>query len=227
MDVKTLHSWDLDYSGARAVQERLRGQVALRHLSTKRIKHVAGADIAVSRKLEGLIAAVVVYTFPGLELVETRVATSRFVFPYVPGLLSFREIPVLVECLRKVLTPFDVMLCDGQGIAHPRGIGLASHLGLMIGLPTVGCAKSRLVGDYTEPGPKRGDHSSLVYRGKKVGCVVRTRDGVKPVFVSPGHLVDVRGSVRIVLSSLTRYRIPEPLRRAHFAAGEEKRRRER
>jgi deoxyribonuclease V len=226
MDLKTLHSWDLDYAAARDVQERLRGRILLRPLSLKTVEFVAGSDIAVSKKLGGVIAAVVVSTFPGLEVVETRVAAASFVFPYIPGLLSFREIPVLVKCLLKVRTPFDVMLCDGQGIAHPRGLGLASHLGLMMGVPAVGCAKSRLVGDYSDPGPKRGEYSPLLYKGKNVGSVLRTRDGVKPLFISPGHLVDIPSSRRIVLATLSRCRLPEPTRRAHAAAGEEKRRRE-
>lgn len=226
MDLKTLHPWDLDFAAARRVQERLRDRVSLRPLSLKKIEFVAGADIAVSKKLDSVIAAVVVSAFPSLEIVETRVAAARFVFPYVPGFLSFREIPVLVKCLRKIRTPFDVMLCDGQGIAHPRGLGLASHLGLLMDVPSVGCAKSRLVGDYAAPGLKRGDYKPLAYGGKRVGSVLRTRDGVKPLFISPGHLVDIPSSRRIVLATLSRYRLPEPTRRAHAAAGEEKRRRE-
>lgn len=223
MNVKSLHSWRLSYAEAREQQELLRGRIKLEPLSLDTIRFIAGSDIAVSKKLAGLVAAVVVLSFPALEVVETRSAVSKHTFPYIPGLLSFRELPVLAECLKKVQTPFDAMICDGQGIAHPRGLGLASHLGLLIETPTVGCAKSRLVGEFNPPGPKRGDFARLDFDNRRVGSVVRTRDGVKPVFVSPGHLVDVSSSRRIVLASLTRYRIPEPTRLAHIAAGEVKR----
>lgn len=226
MRIKTLHKWKLSYAEARATQERLRTRVDLRPFSVRRMRFVAGADIAVSKKLDRLIAAVVVLSFPSLDIAETRTAVSKFSFPYVPGFLSFREIPALIKCLRRVQTPFDVMLCDGQGIAHPRGLGLASHVGLLIDKPTIGCAKSRLVGEFTEMGGNRGDYSPLLFEGRRVGTVVRTRDGVKPVFVSPGHLIDVPSSRRVALATLTRYRLPEPTRRAHIAAGEARRRRE-
>jgi deoxyribonuclease V len=226
LKVTSLHRWQLSYDQARSVQERLRDLVELKPFSLKRIRFIAGSDIAVSKKLNRFVAAVVVLSFPDLEMVETSVAVSAANFPYVPGLLSFREIPALIKCLKKIKTPFDVMICDGQGIAHPRGLGLASHLGLIMGIPTVGCAKSRLVGAHGEVGPLRGDYAPLVLDDRCVGSVIRTRDGVKPVYVSPGHLVDVPCSRRIVLGSLTRYRVPEPVRRAHVAAGEEKRRRE-
>lgn len=226
MKIKTLHPWQLSYTEARAVQERLRRRIVLKPFSLKRIRFVAGSDIAVSKKLNRLIAAIVVLSFPRLEVVETRVSVSGFDFPYIPGLLSFREIPALIKCLKKVRVSFDLMLCDGQGIAHPRGVGLASHMGLIIDTPTIGCAKSRLVGEHDEVGPRRGDHEPLTLGGRRVGSVVRTRDRVKPVYVSPGHLIDIPGSRRVVLASLTRYRIPEPTRRAHIAAGEEKRHRE-
>ncbi len=216
----------MSYAEAREVQERLRGRVTLLPFSLKRIRYIAGSDIAVSKKLDRLVAAVVVLSFPDLKVMETRVVVSKFTFPYVPGYLSFREIPALTRCIEKVRLPFDVMLCDGQGIAHPRGLGLASHLGLIIETPTIGCAKSKLVGSYGEVGPKRGDYARLILDNRCVGNVVRTRDGVKPVFVSPGHLVDVPSSRRVVLACLTRYRIPEPTRRAHVVAGEAKRRRE-
>jgi deoxyribonuclease V len=226
LKVKQLHRWDLDFAQARAVQERLSGQVELRPFLLGGIRFVAGADIAVSKKLDRLIAAVVVLTFPGLEVVETRTAAARSPFPYVPGYLSFRELPVLSRCLKKVRTPFQVMLCDGQGIAHPRRFGLASHVGLALGIPTVGCAKSRLVGEHKDVGQRRGDFARLTMEGRQIGSVLRTRDGVKPIFVSPGHLVDHTGSRRIALACLTRYRLPEPTRLAHIAAGEDKRERE-
>jgi deoxyribonuclease V len=187
---------------------------------------VAGSDIAVSKKLDRLVAAVVVMKFPDLVVVETQTSVARPTFPYVPGYLSFREIPVLARCLVKIRTRFQVMLCDGQGIAHPRGLGLASHIGLIVGASTVGCAKSRLVGEHGDVGPHRGDFAPLMYQGRQVGSVLRTRDGVNPLFVSPGHRVDHSSSRRIALGCLTRYRLPEPTRVAHMIAGEEKRKRE-
>jgi deoxyribonuclease V len=226
MRVKQLHPWKLDIARARAVQERLSSRVSMRPISLEGIRFVSGADIAVSKKLDRLVAAVVVLTFPGLEVVEIRTAVARPPFPYVPGYLSFRELPVLTRCLEKIRTPCQVMLCDGQGIAHPRRFGLASHLGLAIGIPTVGCAKTRLVGEHGEVGWWRGDYARLMFEGKQVGSVLRTREGVKPIFVSPGYGIDHPGSRRITLACLTRYRLPEPTRLAHIAAGEAKRRRE-
>lgn len=226
MKVKRLHEWDLDIAKARAVQERLSRRVSIRPIKLDKVRFVAGSDIAVSKKLDRLVAAVVVLTFPDLEVVETQTAVARPPFPYVPGYLSFRELPVLTRCLEKVHTPFHVMLCDGQGIAHPRRFGLASHLGLALGIPTVGCAKSRLIGEHGAVGKTRGDYARLKIEGKQVGSVLRTREGIKPIFVSPGHYIDHPGSRRITLACLTRFRLPEPTRLAHIIAGEAKRSRE-
>lgn len=226
MKILQLHPWKLKFDEARAVQERLSRRVSLRPLPLRRIEYVAGSDVAVSKKLDLLVAAVVVMTFPGLEVVETQTAALRPPFPYVPGYLSFRELPVLARCFARVRTPFDVMLCDGQGIAHPRRLGLAAHAGLALGVPTIGCAKSRLVGEHGEVGERRGDYTRLTLDGRQIGSVLRTRDRVKPLFVSPGHLVDHPGSRRITLACLTRYRLPEPVRLAHIAAGEAKRNKE-
>jgi deoxyribonuclease V len=224
MKIEALHSWNVTIEQAKALQVELRERVRFRSLSRSRVRFVAGADIAVGPLRDSLMAAVVVLDFRSLELVETRVVARRLVFPYVPGYLSFREAPAVIACLRRVRTPIDVLVCDGQGIAHPRGLGLASHVGLWAGIPTIGCAKSRLVGSFVEPGARRGSFSSLVYEGERVGSVLRTRDGVKPLFISPGHLVDHEWSMKIVLACGTRYRLPEPSRLAHMAAGEEKRR---
>jgi deoxyribonuclease V len=216
------HSWDLDYRRAIALQEELAARVRLRPFPLRAVRRVAGADIAVGERVG--VAAVVVMEFPSLEIVEERVAAVGLTFPYIPGLLSFREIPAVAECLRKVRTRFDVLLCDGQGIAHPRGFGLASHLGVLLRRPTIGCAKSLLVGSFDEVGARRGDYSPLWYKDKRVGSALRTREGVKPVYVSPGHLVDHASSRRIALACAPRYRIPEPTRQADRAAGAEKRR---
>jgi deoxyribonuclease V len=218
------HRWRLSYDEAFALQRGLRKRIRLRPVTLKSIRFVAGADIAVSKKLGMLIGVVVVLRFPDLEIVESRAAVKALSFPYIPGLLSFREIHVLLDCLRSVRTSFDAMLCDGQGIAHPRFFGLASHLGLLLRRPTIGCAKSLLVGTYGTVGERRGAFSPLTYRGRRVGSVLRTREAVKPVFVSPGHLADHAGSRRVVLSCTTQFRLPEPIRSADRLAGEEKRR---
>ncbi len=223
MRIQALHPWNLSYPDAVSLQKTLQRRVRVKPLSLKNIRFVAGADIAVSKPLDRLVAAVVVYSFPELERVETCFAKTRIVFPYIPGLLSFREIPVLIECLKAIRSPVDVILCDGHGIAHPRGLGLASHLGLIVGKPTVGCAKSRLVGTHGEVGLVRGDHTPLFHGGRRVGTVLRTRDDVKPLYVSPGHLVDHVASRRLALACVSRYRLPEPTRWADRMAGEEKR----
>jgi deoxyribonuclease V len=224
MRVEALHDWNLGYHDAIALQRDLARRVRLERITLRSIRYVAGSDIAISTSLGKAVAAVTVFRYPSLELVEARFASSKLVFPYIPGMLSFREIPVLLRCLAKVRTPFEVMICDGQGIAHPRGLGLASHLGLLMQKPTIGCAKSILVGEHDEIGLARGALAPLVHEGRRVGTVVRTRDNVKPVYVSPGHLIDQLGACRLVLGCARRYRLPEPTRQADRIAGQEKRR---
>jgi len=150
-----------------------------------------------------------------LSLVETAGAQLPLSFPYVPGLLSFREIPVCLEAAKKVQTPVDLWLIDGQGLAHPRRLGLASHLGLFLNAPTIGCAKSRLIGTYEEPGKNKGDFSWLYDKEDKIGAVVRTRDNVKPLFISQGHLCSFEDAINYTLACTTKYRLPEPTRIAH------------
>lgn len=224
MKVYPRHDWNVDYARAVALQRQLRSKIRLRPLSLRKIRFVAGADIAVDKRAGRLYAAVVVLAFPSLEMVETQTAAVPLLIPYIPGLLSFREIPGLVECLARVKSPVDVIICDGQGIAHPRGVGLASHLGLFLRRPTIGCAKSLLVGEFDEPARTRGEYSPLVYKGRRVGSVLRSQTGIRPLFVSPGHLIDHPSSRRIVLACAPRYRLPEPTRLADRIAGEEKRR---
>ena len=223
MKIATLHSWTVSTTRAKALQAELRERLVFRPLLLGRVRTVAGADIAVSRDGERLIAAVVVMEFPSLEVLETRVVVKRLTFPYVPGYLSFREAPAVIACLRRVRTPIGALLCDGQGIAHPRGFGLACHIGLWAGIPTVGSAKSRLVGEHGPVGERRGSRTNLYHGGEHIGAVLRTRDGVKPLFVSPGHLIDFAASEHLVLACCTRFRLPEPQRLAHIAAGEAKR----
>lgn len=215
------HRWRISPKEAVAVQRRLADRVRLLPAPTPR--RVVGLDCAF---LNGrILAAAVVWDLTERRVVEQRTGSDVLRFPYVPGLLSFREIPVLLKLLRRVRTPVDGILCDGQGLAHPRRFGLACHLGLVAGLPTVGCAKSRLCGTAQEPGPERGDVTPLVDEkdGARIGSVLRTRDGVRPIYVSPGHLVDHASSVRWALACGGGHRVPEPIRRADRLVAERKR----
>src|SRR5919112_4534960 len=217
MKVEDLHALDLSPPEARGLQEELASRVvAGPALDLSGVRHVAGAD--VSTQWDMAYATVVVLEFPGLSLVEVQGFEAPLRFPYVPGLLSFREVPSLAGALRKVETQVDALILDAQGLAHPRRMGLASHLGLSLDVPTVGCAKSRLVGSYKEPGREKGSAADLVHRGEIVGRVLRTRDGVSPVYVSVGNGIDLGSSVDLVLACCTRYRLPETTRRAHAAA---------
>jgi len=200
------------------MQKRLRPLVR-RSWDGRAIELIAGADVHFPSK--GTVrAAVVVLTHPRLEIVDSSIYEGPCTFPYVPGLLSFREIPPLLEAWRTLREEPDCVLCDGQGIAHPRGLGLASHFGLVLGIPTIGCAKSPLFGAFEEPGPDRGDTAPIRDpRGRTIGSVVRTRDRTRPLYVSVGHGVSLRKAVSVVLSCSTRFRIPEPLRAAHHLAG--------
>ncbi len=222
MRVKVLHDWEVDYAAARRLQEGLAARVELRPLPED-VRLVAGADLAFSRSLGRFFASVVVLTFPGLEPVEVVTADAAPTVPYIPGLLSFREGPVVIEAVRKLTRRPDVFLFDGQGYAHPRRCGLASHMGLWLGLPTVGCAKSRLIGEHAEPGRQRGESAPLMDAGEQIGVVLRTRTNVKPLYVSPGHLSDFATSAEFVLRCCTRYRLPEPTRLAHIEVGRAKR----
>ena len=217
MNVSELHSLDLSPAEAR----RLQGEIASRviegpPLDLSRVRYVAGADVSTQGDLG--YATVVVLSFPDLSVVEVRGYESRLTFPYVPGLLAFREIPSVVGALREVESEVDAVIFDAHGLAHPRGMGLASHLGIFVDVPSVGCAKSRLVGEHEEPGPEKGDTADLVYRKKVVGKVVRTRPRVSPVYVSVGNRIDLVSSVDLVLQCCTRYRLPETTRQAHNAA---------
>ena len=217
MKVNELHGFDLSPSEARRLQEELASRVEVGPaLDLSGVGHVAGADVSTQGKMA--YATVVVLEFPGLSLVEVRGFEAPLTFPYIPGLLSFREIPPLVGALKKVGTEVDALILDAQGRAHPRRMGLASHLGLFLDVPTVGCAKSRLVGSFDEPGREKGSATDLVHRGEVVGRVLRTREGVSPIYVSVGNGIDLRSSVELVLACCTRYRLPESTRQAHNAA---------
>jgi deoxyribonuclease V len=180
------------------------------------VRTIAGADAAV--KGNWIRAAVVVLRWPDLTLLESRTATRPIEFPYIPGLLSLREMPSILEALAKLDAPPDLLIIDGQGIAHPRRLGMASHLGLVTDLPTIGCAKTKLCGRYQEPAPARGSASPLVDGHEVIGRVLRTRSAVKPLFVSIGHRVDLETAQRFVLGCCTRYRLPQTTRLAHHLA---------
>lgn len=217
MRIEKLHGFGLSPEEARRLQERLASGVeAGPALDLEEVRYVAGADVSTQ---DGMAyATVVVLDFPGLSVVEAQGFEAPLEFPYVPGLLSFREMPSLLGALEKVETAVDVVVLDAQGLAHPRRIGLASHVGLFLDVPTVGCAKTVLVGKFEEPGMEKGNATDLVHRGEVVGKAVRTRDGVSPVYVSVGNGVDLGSSVELVLSCCTKYRLPEPTRQAHNAA---------
>lgn len=223
MKLRQLHEWDLPIAEARAVQERLARRIREVPLYNE-VRCVAGTDVSYHRPSGLFVAGVVVLSWPNLETLETRVAAGETPFPYVPGYLSFREIPPLALALEKVKTRIDLMVCDGQGIAHPRRLGLASHLALLTGLPTIGCAKSRLCGEHREPARRRGSSVALKYKGQTVGRVVRTRDGVNPVFVSVGNRITLEEAQKWVLKLANTTRLPEPTRRADHLVGKEMRR---
>lgn len=219
MRVRDLHPWDLGPAEARQLQDRLRRRVRLEPLP-RRLRLVAGADCAFTPDRAGAVAVVALFELPALRLVDGAEGRAPVAFPYVPGLLSFREAPALLAAFRALPAVPDAVIFDGQGIAHPRRLGLASHLGLWLDLPAVGCAKSRLLGATRgAPGLRRGCYRALSDRGEVVGRLVRTRDGVKPLWVSPGHRCDVPGAMELVLRCAVRHRLPEPVRAADSEAG--------
>lgn len=223
MHIKPRHDWNVSTTEARRLQERLASEVDVTVPLPDTWQTVAAADVSFDRFSPMLHAAVVVVDLASGALRETAVVSAPAAFPYVPGLLSFREAPAVLEAFAQLKTPPDVVLCDGQGRAHPRRLGLACHLGLWLELPTIGCAKSRLCGTYDEPGPHRGDRSPLVDRGEVVGAVVRSRDRVAPLFISPGHRCDLESAIAVVLSLVGKYRLPEPARLAHRLVNEARR----
>ena len=204
-------TWPDTISEAKVVQLALQNKVKITPLQ-KTPTYIAGVDASFPDN--HVLAVACLYRYPALSLVEETVATREVSFPYVPGFLSFREGPAIIDAIHELTVKPDIILVDGQGIAHPKGMGIASHIGVLVGIPTIGCAKSRLVGEFKEPGLRKGSWSPLQYDGKIVGAVLRTRAHVRPLFVSPGHRVDLKSSIEIVLGCTGNYRIPEPLRRA-------------
>ena len=215
MKVRQFHRWDLTYDEAVAVQRRLAARVR-QGPPLRKVETIAGADVSAGRKDEILTAVVVVMRLKTLEILEVSRAKMRARWPYVPGFLSFREAPVVLEAFRRLRTPPDLVICDGQGRAHPRRLGLASHVGLALGVPTIGCAKSLLVGTVPrEPGRRRGGRAALLDGRERIGTALRTQTGVKPVFVSVGHRIDLASAERYILAASPRFRLAEPIRAAH------------
>jgi len=211
------HNWRVSPQQAILIQRRMASQV-LRCSSRQDYRFICGVDATFSLNGKDCLAAVVLWDLVKRQAAEERTSQSRLHFPYVPGLLSFREAPAIIGALRKLQHRPDILLCDGQGIAHQRRLGIASHLGLLTGLPSIGCGKTRLLGSHDPVGPLRGDHTDLMDKDECVGSVLRTKDGVKPLFISIGHKIDLDQAEKTILDCCSRYRLPEPIRLAHQLA---------
>ena len=209
--------WPTTTCEARAVQERLRDQVVRRDELTQ-VRRVAGLDVGFPGGGDETRAGVAILSFPDLLLLESASVRRRTVFPYVPGLLSFREAPALLEALASLSEPPQLLLCDGQGYAHPRRFGLACHLGVLTGIPSIGVAKSRLIGEHGPLGPEKGDWTPLWDHDEIIGALVRTRRNVQPLYISVGHKISLEAAVCYVLACTTRFRLPETTRWAHRLA---------
>jgi deoxyribonuclease V len=219
---KTQHSWNVSAQEAIKIQKRLKREIDLSD-ALERLRLIAGVDVAVSQADSKVFAAAVVLEFGSLSVVSKAFCVARSSFPYVPGLLSFREGPAALKVLQSLKPPPDLVMFDGQGVAHPRRMGIATHLGVLLDIPTIGCAKSRLAGEYVDPGMAKGERSDLTDQGERIGVVLRTRDNVRPVFVSPGHKVGFEAAAQAVLACCKSFRLPEPIRQAHLEAGKLKR----
>ncbi len=215
MRIRDLHPWDVSPQEAMEIQRRLREKLRFAPLEVERVRWVAGADVSFDKGSDTIFAAVVVLELPQLIPVDEATAITVTRFPYIPGLLSFREAPAVLKAVERLTRWPEAVLLDGQGLAHPRRMGLACHLGLLLDLPAVGCAKSLLVGTYEEPAPQAGSFSPLWDRGEVVGAALRTRDHTSPIFVSPGHKIDLESAIRLVLRCVAGHRQPEPTRQAH------------
>ncbi|MFD2935717.1 deoxyribonuclease V [Spirosoma flavum] len=214
-----LHDWNVSPTEAVALQQQLRSQIRIEPLAEPP-KTIAGCDISFNKFEETVYAGIVVLRLDTLETIEEAGVVSTAPFPYIPGLLSFREIPSLLQAWAKLSIEPDVVMFDGHGIAHPRRIGIASHAGLFLNRPTFGCGKSVLVGKFEEPAPERGSWSPMMHYREVIGAALRTKNKVNPVFVSPGHLIDLETAISLTLQcdggrNGTGYRLPEPTRRAH------------
>jgi deoxyribonuclease V len=214
VQVKKLHNWKLTPAEAVQLQKKLASKIRFIHIK-REPKLVAGLDCAFTKDGSKIVACAVVMTMPDFKVIEIKTAKQKIAFPYVPGLLSFRESPACIAAVEKLNSSPDLFIVDGQGFAHPRRFGIASHLGLFFDKPTIGCAKSRLIGDYEDPPPQKGAYSLLKDKGETIGAVVRTRTNVKSVFVSVGNNCTLEDAIKFTLACCTKYRIPEPSRLAH------------
>lgn len=212
MKIYQQHAWPATVEEAIAIQEQLRSQVITEDKIPEPVHYVAGVDMGF--EADGTIsrAAVAVLSFPDLQVIETTLAYRPTTFPYIPGFLSFREIPAVLDALEKIKTIPDIILCDGQGIAHPRRLGIACHLGILIDMPTIGVAKSLLIGKHEELPETRGSWQPLIHKGETIGAVLRTRTKVKPLYVSSGHKVSLATAIDYVLRCTPKYRLPETTR---------------
>lgn len=211
------HPWDISIAEAKQLQLELAQQLIIKD-QFRPPRCVAGVDVGFESNGKITRAAIAVLNYPGLQLIDKSVVRSKTIFPYIPGYLSFRELPAVLKALDKLTTIPDMFLCDGQGIAHPRRFGIACHLGVLTDIPSIGVAKSRLIGTYHEPGLQKGDQSDLYDKKARIGTVLRTRAHVKPLFISPGHRLSIESAALWVLNCTSRYRLPETTRHAHRLA---------
>jgi deoxyribonuclease V len=216
--IRQLHDWNLNIGEAKQIQLELARQVSRKNEGSKRFNTVAGVDISGAAPDNTALAAIVVLSHPDNKIIEIARTREKLMFPYISGFLSFREIPLLLSAFQTLIHVPDVIIVDGQGIAHPRRFGLASHLGVLLDVPTIGCAKSRLCGYHETPENAVGAYTELIDNDEVIGAVVKTKVNVKPVYVSIGHKVDLQSAINCVLQCCSSYRLPEPTRLAHLAA---------
>ncbi len=217
MEINYLHSFDVTYGEAPAIQKSLREKLVLHDDCHLPPKIIAGADISYSKNSDLFFAAVILHSYPEMKIIEETYAAQKSDFPYIPGLLTFREGPALLRAFAELRHVPDLVIFDGQGIAHPRGVGLASHMGLFLNIPSIGCAKNRLIGSHREVGNAAGKRTPLYHDNEIIGSVVRTKTGIKPLFISQGHRISLQRSIDLALSCCRGYRLPEPVRNAHLA----------
>ena len=214
MQTELCHSWKITLNEAKELQKSLEKEIKICQMPDT-IHQVAGFDISYLKEKNRLIAGMVILGYPTLDLIDSFIITDHIRFPYIPGYLSFREAPVLLRLIESHYKLADIFVFDGHGIAHPRGFGIASHIGVLTDLPCIGCAKKKLVGNFVSPGDQKGDITDLIYKERVVGKVLRTRNNIKPVFVSIGHRVSLNGATKFILDCTGKYRLPEPTRLAH------------